>query len=205
MKILGVIGGVVGAIIVILAGIDMTAIQSEAGDTIMEAYYHAMGRGFIGLGIFCIMLICVVAFRRVQPAKDDEEEGREEEQKENADAYHKGGYTYGEKGEYEKAIADYNKAIELNPNDADAYYNRGCTYGETGEYEKAIADFDKVIQLNPSDAGAYYNRGLAYKEKGDLRRAASDLEKCIGLPSDPELTKDAQQALSEVRNSPEGP
>ena len=106
-----------------------------------------------------------------------------------------------EAGEYSKAIADYNKAIELNPNDADDYYNRGCTYGEMGEYEKAIADFDRVIQLNPSDTGAYYSRGLAYKEKGDLHRAAIDLEKCIELSSDPDFTKDAQQALYEIKNS----
>ena len=128
--------------------------------------------------------------------------GKEKKEKENADAYHKGGDTYDEKGEYDKAIADYNKAIELNPNDADAYYNRGCTYGEMGEYEKAIADFNKAIELNPHDAGAYYNRALAYKEKVELPKAVSDLEKCIGLSTDLELTKDAQQALYEIRKSP---
>jgi len=56
--------------------------------------------------------------------------------------------------------------------------------------------------LDPDNADAYCNRGLDYQEKGELARALSDLEKCISLSTDPELTKDAQQALFEVKNSP---
>lgn len=172
MKVLAAIG-VVGAVIMIFAGLDMTRIVSQAtaegsAPSTAEVFYNSMGLGFIGLGIFCIMLICVVAFREVQPVKDDEEEGDEEEQKENADAYHKRGDTYDEKEEYDKAVADYNKAIELNPNDADAYYNRGVIYGDKGEIDKAV---------------------------GDLKR-------CIELSADAELTEDAQRALSEMKKSP---
>jgi tetratricopeptide (TPR) repeat protein len=120
----------------------------------------------------------------------------------HADAYYKRGDAYDEMGEYGKALADYGKAIGLNPNDALAYCNRGCAYGEIGEYEKAIADYNKAIELNPNDALAYYNRGLVYHEKGEVPKAVSDLEKCIGLSTDPELTEDAQHALSEIKHSP---
>jgi hypothetical protein len=120
----------------------------------------------------------------------------------NADAYYNRGDAYDEMGEYGKAIADYNKAIELDPNHALAYYNRGCAYGEIGAYDKAIADYNKAIELNPNDSLAYYNRGLAYSERGEVPKAVSDLEKCIELSTDPELTKDAQQALSEIKKSP---
>ena len=41
----------------------------------------------------------------------------------DADSYVKRGLTYADKGQYEKDISDYNKAIEINPRDADAYYN----------------------------------------------------------------------------------
>ena len=107
-------------------------------------------------------------------------------------------------GEYGKAIADYNRAIELDPNRAAAYYNRGCAYGEIGAYDKALADYNKAIELNPNDSLAYYNRGLACSKRGDVPKAVSDLEKCIELSTDPELTKDAQQALFEIQTTAKG-
>jgi len=120
----------------------------------------------------------------------------------NANAYYERGDFYYEMDEYNKAIADYSKAIELDPGHVLAYFNRAYAYGEIGEYNKAIADYSKAIELNPSDAQAYYNRGLDYHNKGEVPKAVSDLEKCIGLSADPELTKDAQQALSEIKSSP---
>jgi tetratricopeptide (TPR) repeat protein len=119
----------------------------------------------------------------------------------NEDAYHERGDFYYEMDEYGKAIADYSRAIELEPRYASAYFNRAYAYGEIAEYDKAIADYSKAIELDPSDAQAYYNRGLDYQNKGEVPKAVSDLEKCIELSTDPELTKDARQALFEVKNS----
>ena len=119
----------------------------------------------------------------------------------NADAYHERGDFYYETDQYGKAIADYSRAIELEPRYTSAYFNRAYAYGEIGEYEKAIADYSEAIRLDPNDAQAYYNRGLDYQNKGDVSKAVSDLEKCIGLSTDPELKKDAQQALLETKNS----
>jgi len=89
MKILGVIG-VIGAAIMIFAGVDMTRIVSQSaaeGGTrsVAEVFYNAMGWGFIGIGIFCIMLICVVAFREVHLTEGDEEEEEEERNNEKED------------------------------------------------------------------------------------------------------------------------
>jgi len=125
-----------------------------------------------------------------------------EEEKENADTYYKRADAGAEVGEYGQAIADYSKAIELDPRHAPAYFNRAYAYGEIGEYDKAIANYSKVIELDPSDAQAYYNRGLDYRNKGEVPKSVSDLEKSIKLSTDPELTKAAQQALSEIKNSP---
>ena len=54
----------------------------------------------------------------------------------------------------EKAIADYTKAIELNPNYAEAYSNRGNMYYRKGNSVKAIADYKTALQLNPNNAEA---------------------------------------------------
>ena len=53
------------------------------------------------------------------------------------------------KGDYDRAIADYDRAIQLKPDYADAYVGRGVAYGEKGDYDRAIADFDRAIQLKP--------------------------------------------------------
>jgi tetratricopeptide (TPR) repeat protein len=84
-------------------------------------------------------------------------------------------------GKYDDAIADYDKAIALDPNYATAYSNRGIVYHKQSEFDRAIADFTKAIALNPKDAAAYNNRGNAYKNKDDLDRAVADYDKAIKL------------------------
>ena len=59
-------------------------------------------------------------------------------------------------------MSDYNKAIELNPDNADAYYDRGLTYYQQGGFIQAIPDYNKAIQIKPDYAGAFYNRALTY-------------------------------------------
>jgi len=71
------------------------------------------------------------------------------------------GISFGEAGEYEKAIACFDKAIELNPEDAKAYNNRGLAYANLKQYERAIEDYNKAIKLNPDLTMAYVNRELA--------------------------------------------
>ena len=74
----------------------------------------------------------------------------------------------GGKREHDRAIEDFNKAIQLNPDHALAYANRGVAYYYKGDYDCAIEDFNKVIQLNPDYALAYNNRGGAYRDKTGL-------------------------------------
>jgi len=72
------------------------------------------------------------------------------------------GVAYRGLKDYKKAIEDYDKAIEINPQYAKAYNNRGVAYGKLKEYKKAIEDFDKAIKINPQYAAAYNNLGKAY-------------------------------------------
>jgi tetratricopeptide (TPR) repeat protein len=65
-----------------------------------------------------------------------------------AAAYIGRGAAYHYKGDYNRAIADYDQAIQLRPDLAEAYYYRGKAYAKKGEKEKAIADFHKVLELS---------------------------------------------------------
>ena len=77
-------------------------------------------------------------------------------------AYINRGSAYAKKGDFEAAIADHTKAIELDPNLHIAYSNRGVAYAEKGDLDNAIADYSKAIALDPNDAKAYRNRADAY-------------------------------------------
>jgi tetratricopeptide (TPR) repeat protein len=57
------------------------------------------------------------------------------------------GIAYGEKGQYDQAIADFNKALEIDPKSAGAYYNRGIAYYFKKEYDKSWKDINKAQDL----------------------------------------------------------
>ena len=67
----------------------------------------------------------------------------------DSSAYCNRGYIYLQMNQYQKALDDYNKAIELDPNNSTAYHNRGYIYNELKEYQKAIDECSKALSLIP--------------------------------------------------------
>jgi len=91
------------------------------------------------------------------------------------------GIYYGEKGQLEESVAEFNKGIELNPTCAYAYNCRGITYYKKGQYDQAIIDFIKAIEINPKCGHAYANRGTANTAKGQYDQAIKDYNKAIEI------------------------
>ena len=52
--------------------------------------------------------------------------------------------------EVDQALADFNRAIELDPNNAVFYLNRGAVYQRKKDADRALADYNHAIELNPS-------------------------------------------------------
>ncbi len=94
------------------------------------------------------------------------------------------GYGYGNHGQWDKAIEDYTKGIEINPKYTAAYTYRGVAYGNLGQWDKAIADYSKAIEIDPKYTVAYYNRGVAYSNLGQWDKAIAGYSKAIEI--DPE-------------------
>src|SRR6516165_1397499 len=63
-------------------------------------------------------------------------------------AYYNRGLAYQEKGDNDRAIADYDQAIRLDPKYAFAYNGRGNAYKAKGDNDRAIADYDQAIRLD---------------------------------------------------------
>ena len=102
----------------------------------------------------------------------------------SAETYFTWGNTKYYLGDYKGAIADYDSAIRLNPDNANTYYNRGTAKGDLGQHFAAIADFDIAIRLKPDLAEAYYNRGAAKSDLGQHFAAIADYDTAIRLKPD---------------------
>jgi tetratricopeptide (TPR) repeat protein len=62
------------------------------------------------------------------------------------------GNAHRSKGDYDRAIQDYDEALRIEPDDEDILNNRGVAYRSKGQIDRAIQDYDRAIQLRPDDA-----------------------------------------------------
>ena len=115
------------------------------------------------------------------------------------------GKAHIQQGNFREAIADFDKAISLNPNLAEAYYYRGIAQRQLksspefreayvqaltvrgiarlqlGDHQGAIADLNYVIAHDPDSSVAYLHRGLARLSLGQTRIARADFKQASNL------------------------
>ena len=75
---------------------------------------------------------------------------------------------------YDRAIQDYDRAIELDPNNAGAFNNRGNAYRDKEMYERAMQDYDRALQIDPNHARAIQN-------KRDLQSQVNRISLGVGI------------------------
>ena len=86
-------------------------------------------------------------------------------------------------GNYEGALAEFDRAIKANPRYARAYNDRGVAHSKLGKLDEAIVDFTKAIELSPGQTQAFANRGNAHVLKGNYSDALRDFTQAILLDS----------------------
>lgn len=96
-------------------------------------------------------------------------------------AYFSRGYAYMKLGQYDQAIADFTKHIEIIPIATSSYINRGTIYMKQNQYDLAIADFTKSIGINPQETQSWLDRGLSHYQQGHNDLAISDCNKAAEL------------------------
>src|SRR5262249_26114488 len=96
---------------------------------------------------------------------------------------------------FDSAIADFTRAIEIEPNDASAYTNRGSAHYEKGEFDHAIADLNKALELNPKSALAYCNLGWTSEPMQDEQRASAHYRRAIEIDPSLEAARDTLKFL----------
>jgi lipoprotein NlpI len=101
-------------------------------------------------------------------------------------AFYVRGAAYFGKGDLERAIADYDQAIRLNPTDKRALAYRALAYKIKGKLDGAIRDYDRIAQLDPRDARAYRARAMVYWQGGSFSQSLNDLDQAVWLdPKNP--------------------
>jgi tetratricopeptide (TPR) repeat protein len=101
-----------------------------------------------------------------------------------APAYAKSGQLHVRFGEWDAAIADYSKAIEVDPKDASSYRERAYGHLMKGETGEGLADANKAIELDPKDVMALSTRGDLYRRKADFQHAVADYTNAIQIASE---------------------
>jgi len=76
--------------------------------------------------------------------------------------------------EYDAAIEQLNKVIEMDDKSVEAYSLRASCYSGLKKNDEAVKDFSKAIELDPENRGAYLGRSSVYKAMGKLPQAKSD-------------------------------
>jgi tetratricopeptide (TPR) repeat protein len=72
------------------------------------------------------------------------------------------------KGDLDGALADFNRALTLDPKNSDAYFNRGLLKDNKGDVNGALADLNLAIEFDPKNSNAYAVRGFLEEKKGIL-------------------------------------
>jgi tetratricopeptide (TPR) repeat protein len=85
--------------------------------------------------------------------------------------------------QYDKALADFDRAIQLEPTVAQIYGNRAELHRVMRNYDKAIADATQAIRMDPSFNAFFTVRGLADEAKDDVAQARADYNKALAMPS----------------------
>jgi len=99
------------------------------------------------------------------------------------------GELFLEKKDFQAALVDFNKAIELDPSDTDGWINKGCAFLQSQRYDKAGQFFEKAIELDPNDPLALHNLARVNELRNNMDKA---IELCGKALSSLDLEQDTE-------------
>lgn len=95
--------------------------------------------------------------------------------------YNNRGYAWFNLGQYQEALDDFDKALQLDSDFEDAYANRGALLLMAGKMDQAESDLKMSIKLNPDNADAYINLGNLYVKMKQFNQAEKSFEKAESI------------------------
>jgi tetratricopeptide (TPR) repeat protein len=83
--------------------------------------------------------------------------------------------------DFDGAIADFDAAIRIDPQNASAFSRRANAWGAKGDFQRALADFEAAISLDATNAAIFRDRGMLWRRSGAPDRALVDFDQAIRL------------------------
>jgi len=112
--------------------------------------------------------------------------------RQSATAFHHRGYASALMGDFDEAIDDFSKAIDIDPHYAEAYCDRGAIIKTrldnmlfkdiilvTNEHLKALKDYEMALKINPNYAEAYSHRAKIFSDSGAHTKAIIEASTAI--------------------------
>ncbi|MGW2785030.1 tetratricopeptide repeat protein [Streptomyces populi] len=84
-------------------------------------------------------------------------------------------------GEYTRALTEYARALEIDPDEARVHYGRGLTHQLLGDYPAALAAFDRADELRPATGWIIAERAETHRMAGRAEEAAADFDRAVAL------------------------
>ena len=119
----------------------------------------------------------VMALESRQPAETQIAQGNNQD----AIGHYNRGVGYIQQEKYDLALAEFTKAININPRYAEAYLNRGFLYEQQEKPDLALSDYNQALNINPRFAEAYSNRGILYYSLQEREKAIRDFRQAAEL------------------------
>ncbi|MGA7954252.1 MAG: tetratricopeptide repeat protein [Gloeobacterales cyanobacterium] len=116
-----------------------------------------------------------------------------------AELLHKQGQIFDAAQNYEEAIASYDKALTIQPDNYGVWISRGETLRKLERYEEAIASYDKALTIQPDNYWAWTSRGQALNSLGRYEEAIASCDKALTIQPDDHWAWDSRgQALNSL-------
>lgn len=140
--------------IVLLCGVALICGGAARSDTIADCFSEDNERRITG----CSQLLDVPGLSKAEKSL----------------AYAMRALAHSLKGQYDQALPDYDRAIELDPSSAIALNNRAWAYYKMGKAQRGLRDVERSIQLQPASAHAYDTRAHIHQDMGHTAKALAD-------------------------------
>jgi tetratricopeptide (TPR) repeat protein len=154
-----------------------------AAGYIVKYFYEKKQAAVIVVFPLCIILFGTLTYARNNAWSTEENLWMDVVKKspEKAAGYYNLGITYQKKGFTDKAVQQYQFALQKDPDYVPAQINIGIVYHSQGHADKAMRKFQRAIELKPDLAKGYYNLALVFHSLGQLDKAIEQYEKAITL------------------------